>query len=356
MKQILLIMVGGTICTERSDKGTLKISEKADETLLDALWSFDPAYKNKVHFEVTPNLGILSENMTVDTWNRILEEYRKNRHKCAYDGVIFAHGTDTLAYSAALFSQILMDAELPVFFVSSNAKLASPRANGAENFRYAVECILHGITPNVYATYKNISDETMYLHLASRLTQCPAYSEDFKSEGMMKMPKPESEDFAAFLEEVNRLYPRKNNVPTLDSMGNWHLENTVLKLQPYVGLDYSVFCYDKYRAILHGTYHSGTASAARDKTDAFSVYSVLYMLYAAKNADVYLSPARKEGEVYDSVREIYENGARIQFLYGLTEEAAYAKLLLAYSVFQTADERKMFINTDRNYETVYSAK
>jgi len=349
MKNILLIPVGGTICTEKSDKGTLSINENAEALILDTLWRADAGYKEKVHFTVTENLGILSESMTVDKWNRMLGTYREYIKRERYDGVIFAHGTDTLAYSAALFSFILCDAPVPVFFVSSNARLSSPRANGGENFRFAVDSILAGISPNIYVPYKNISDQEMYLHLASRLKQCAPYSEDFESEGMLRQEK-KGEAY----EVMQDPFPGCKKTPLFESLGKWQLKNTVLKLTPYVGLDYDAIAFESFRAVLHTTYHSGTVSADRAAENGnFSRYSVLHILSKTNHTDIYLSPAKKEGEIYDSVREIYENGEKIRFLYGMTEEAAYAKLLLAYSVYESPEKRQKCINTECNFEYCY---
>jgi hypothetical protein len=108
--------------------------------------------------------------------------------------------------------------------------------------------------------------------------------------------------------------------------------------------------------VLHGTYHSGTACA--EKTESCSYYgegSVLYMLDKCKecNVDVYFSPSKKEGEVYDTVRIIgSHNNNQIKFLYGTTLEAAYAKLLIAYSVFENNDKINEFINGEINFEIV----
>ena len=179
MKKILLILVGGTICTSLNEHGTLSISEGAGLSLIENFRDSNSPFKNDVQITPTENLFILSENMSIPNWNRMLDAYRKYITTDDFDGVIFGHGTDTLAYSTALFSQILAGTDIPVFFVSSNARLDSERANGNDNFRYAVELICKGIEPNVYATYKNISDGRMYLHLGSHLEQCKNYSEDF---------------------------------------------------------------------------------------------------------------------------------------------------------------------------------
>jgi L-asparaginase len=149
MKKILLILVGGTICTALNEKGTLSISEGAGLSLIDNFKGSDSPYRNDVEIIPTENLFILSENMSIPNWNLMLDTYRKHIKSDKFDGVIFAHGTDTLAYSTALFSLALSSTDIPVFFVSSNARLDSKRANGNDNFRYAIELICKGIEPNV---------------------------------------------------------------------------------------------------------------------------------------------------------------------------------------------------------------
>lgn len=336
MKKILLILVGGTICTSLNEYGTLSISEGAGVRLVENFKSSDSPFRNDVEIITTENLFILSENMSINNWNVIIDTYRKYINTDSFDGVIFAHGTDTLAYSTALFSLILANTDIPVFFVSSNARLDSERANGNDNFKYAVELICEGIEPDVYATYKNISDGRMYLHLGSRLEQCKNYSEDFFSNGAIDITESSAE----------ALKTKKEKSPLIDINGDWHLENKVLLITPYVGLDYNSFNYSKFSAILHGTYHSGTAC-----TEPYNESSILYLMDSSTkekpDIDIYLSPSKNEGERYDTVRVIGNhevNNKKIHFLYGATIEYAYAKLLLAYSLFKEKNDIEKFIN------------
>lgn len=339
MKKILLILVGGTICTALNEHGTLSISEGAGLKLIENFKNSDSPFKNEVQITPTENLFILSENMSIPYWNLIIDTYRKYINTDSFDGVIFAHGTDTLAYSTALFSLALANTDIPVFFVSSNARLDSERANGNDNFRVAIELICKDIEPNVYATYKNISDGRMYLHLGSRLRQCANYSEDFFSEGAIDITEMSDKK----LNEIKEKYPPKEKSPLIDINGDWHLNNCVLKIDAYVGLDYDSFNYGKFSAILHGTYHSGTACAEPYES------SVLYLTDLCKkenpDIDIYLSPSKNEGEIYDTVRVIGSHkGNKINFLYGSTTEYTYAKLVLAYSVFKDKKDIEKFIN------------
>ena len=347
MKNILLILVGGTICTALNEQGTLSISEGAGVKLVENFKNSDSTFKDKLEIKATENLFILSENMSIPNWNLMLDTYRKHINTDSFDGVIFAHGTDTLAYSTSLFSLILANTDIPVFFVSSNARLDSERANGNDNFRYAVELICKGIEPNVYATYKNISDNRMYLHLGSRLEQCKNYSEDFFSEGAIDITDISDET----LKTIKETYPKKEKSPLININDDCHLKNCVLMINPYVGLDYDSFSYSRFSAILHGTYHSGTACAEPYEN------SVLHLMDLCEkenpDIDIYLSPSKNSGEIYDTVRVIDSHKAhqkKINFLYGCTNETAYAKLVLAYSIWEEKKDIEKFINTNINFE------
>ncbi|MBR4072927.1 MAG: asparaginase [Clostridia bacterium] len=360
MKNILLILVGGTICTELNEKGNLSVSEKAGVLLKTNFENSDSIYANKVHIDLSKNLYILSENMTIDKWNLIIDTYRQYTRNKHYDGIIFAHGTDTLAYSAALFSQLLAGTDIPVFFVSANERLESERTNGNANFRCAVECICRGISPNIYVTYMNLSDKQMYLHIASRLCQCPNYSEDFHSVGELNISDISEDNYYNYFETIKKLYPTDNRKPLIDIYGNWKLKQCILMIEPYVGINYAAFDYKKYSAVLHGTFHSGTACAEITESDKnYGENSILYMIdrcaEGTKSVDTYLSPSILKGGTYETVPLIGQhtaNGKKIKFLYGFTKEMAYAKLLIAYSLFEDQADRRNFIETECNFEMI----
>lgn len=339
MKEILIIPVGGTICTSLSSEGTLKIDGKAGSLLVESYLKSDSPYVGDVNFTLAENLYILSENMTIEKWNLIIETYRKHSSCKEYDGVILAHGTDSLAYSAALFSVLLENTKMPVFFVSSNERLESARANGNDNFRCAVECIAENITPDVYVPYKNLSDGKMLLHRGRTIEQCKNYSEDFYSRGSIDIS--EVSDLSTIKKSE-----RKNAVSIY---GDWLLKNCVLMIEPYVGVNYDAYDYSKFSAVLHGTYHSGTACSEKSKHwDNYGINSVLHMIDMCidKNIDVYFSPARLVGELYETVPTIKNHRSGeidVNFMYGETKEYIYAKLVVAYSVFNDKEKIKSFM-------------
>ena len=342
MKNILLILVGGTICTKLNMEGSLTVSDKAGLWLAENFYNNNPQYKELVNFDLTENLLILSENMTIDKWNIIKDVYVSRTKEKEYDGVIFVHGTDTLAYSASLFSMLLSNVHFPVFFVSSNARLDRENSNGNDNFRCAVECIYKGIEPNVYVAYKNISDNQMYIHLGSRIKQCENYSEDFFSKGAVKY----SENV---IENIKRQYPsgkRKSFINIEDIT----LKENVLMINPYVGMTYDAYNYSLFKAVLHGSFHSGTACTEKNTySENYGKNSILYMIDKCNSfgVDIYISPSTLNGEIYETVGIINKHCKTTKFMYGCTAETAYTKLLIAYSL---DINREKFIETELNFE------
>ena len=338
---ILLVLTGGTICTSVRDGLRSPDTDAASLRLVEEFQNSASPFAHGVRFTVGERFHMLSENMTVAVWNR-LADYLKTVDFTAYDGIIVAHGTDTLAYTSSMFALLLAGIDIPVIFVSSNAPLeyGDARANGAANFRAAVECIGYGIAPGVYATYRNVTDGKTYLHMGARLKQCGDYSEDFHSAGALDITNLSAETLSGFPDALPLARPLLE-LPELSP-----LSDCVLNIRPYVGIRYDAYRVENFRAVLHGAYHSGTACANAD-----GAASILYLLDACADAgtELYLSPARSQGELYDTVPVMLNhvrNGRKIIPLHGMTEETAYCKLTLWHSCAAVRERVPDFLTCD----------
>ena len=338
--KILVILTGGTICSATDEKG-LRYSNAENVKIIGHYRNSDSPFSGKVDFDKEIPLDTLSENMTVDKWNALLEALKAVSYG-DYKGIIILHGTDTLAYTASLLAITLAGIPVPVCMVSSQLPLDHKDSNGHANFRAAAELILNGIAPNVYAVYRNM-DGVMYLHYGARLLQCANYSDDFFSRGMMPVSG-ENASFEGTPFRTNSLYLRK--------MGK--LTPCVLKIVPYVGMDYSAFNLDGIKAIVHGTYHSQSVCVERSKgTGDYGSCSVLHLLDRCKekNIPVFLTPCSPEAAKYESTGDAVENGA--SHIYGTTNEMAYVKVLVACALGYGHAELEKFIAEDINGEFVY---
>lgn len=335
-KKILIVLTGGTICsTIKEDVRTLD-ADFAKIALVSSFLNSDSPLRDEIEFEIGENFNTLSENMTIEKWNQILTYFR-NVDFDSYDGVVIAHGTDTLAYTSSLLSVLLKGIRIPFFLVSSNAplELSEEKANGYINFKCAIECIGYGIKPGVYVPYRNVEDHKLYLHLGSRLSQSRNYSEDFYSVGSISVEEL-NEDIVL---QINNGFSTNTyeEEPLLFRKSGHELSDCVLRIDPYVGVNYDAYHYDQYKAVLHGSYHSGTACVEKTAVNPeYSAHSILYLLDKCSDigVDVYVAPMKAEGDVYDTVPIMLRHersGKHIIPLYGFTMEMAYVKLLIIYS-------------------------
>jgi len=272
-------------------------------------------------------LSILSENITPTHWNRLLGALQPVLRECssAYEGIVITHGTDTLAYTAALLDQRLAGVSLPIVLVSSQLPLQDPAADGVDNLAAAVDFIADTHTPGVFVACRSKNGGSA-IHRGISLRQCDTVTDQFASFGP---------PFGTIVEHRFRpdRGPQLSAVPPL-SVPPGRLLPCVLPLTPVPGFDYrSVQLTNDVRAVLHGAYHSGTACVEDGKHSPYSLLSLAEHC-RERGIPLFLAPIRRE--VYATSRELRRAG--IYPLYGLSYEAAYTRLLIAFSCCADAAE------------------
>ena len=123
MPNILLLLTGGTICSRANASGR-NFSDQATAApqLIEQFQRSASPYAQTARFHSLAPLDILSENMTLPHWDKLLDCLRQVRWS-DYQGLVIAHGTDTLAYTACLLALALNHPPLPVLLVSSDYNL-----------------------------------------------------------------------------------------------------------------------------------------------------------------------------------------------------------------------------------------
>lgn len=342
MKQILTVYTGGTIGSAPDGEKRALNPTLAKRAIAANFSEGDSRYADLSaqlfrDSEFSEDLQTLSESMTQKKLGHIIRHIR-SFDLSQYAGVIVLHGTDTLAYTAALFSLLFSDTPVPIMLVSGNRPPMDAETNANANFRAAAELIMDGIAPNVYVPYQNTDTDrgTVQIHLAATLMQCPNYSENFCNASVRKvftlsfakMPDRELLDACKRLsEERSAVYAEKlqkiNNVP----------QNRVLLLHPYTGLDYARISLRGISAVVHGTYHSGTVCVERNKEgEPYSSRSILSLSDRCREREIplFLSPCKLDGEQYSSAYDAVRNGGAIPL--GMTAEAAYGKALVGVAM------------------------
>lgn len=357
-EKILVVLTGGTICSEADDNNENQSSaENASKKIISSFKKSKSPFANVVDFD-TRSLSedILSENMTISVWNELIDIFRDKSIWTIYKGIIVLHGTDTLAYTSSLLALILAGAPIPVCMVSAQLDLSHKETNGFANFNASVELIMNGIAPNVYVVYRNMIDSRnsydsngeLLVHYGSHVLQCTNYNHNFYSEDAEKIIDKNNAKLQGRAFETNSFL--------IDKISK--LSDEVMLIQAYVGLKYSRLNLTGVKAIVHGTYHSDTVCVERKRpnetNDNYTDSSILYLLKKAKelNIPVIISPCNKDAYTYTSTGDALRNGAK--GIFGTTLETAYAKTVIGIALGLESKKLMDFLNEKVNLEFVYT--
>lgn len=132
-KKVLFIATGGTIASKKSNNG-LKPQITPDELL-----EYIPQVREICEFEAIQLLNLDSSNMEPKHWKMMVHAIRE--HYEDFDGFVIAHGTDTMAYTAAALSYMIQNSEKPVVITGAqkpiDLEITDAKSNLIDSFLYA---------------------------------------------------------------------------------------------------------------------------------------------------------------------------------------------------------------------------
>lgn len=142
MKKILLIATGGTIASKKTESGL------TPQILPNELISFIPSLKDICEVDTLQLLNLDSSNMEPKHWILMVQCIQENYEK--YDGFVIAHGTDTMAYTAAGLSYMVQNSRKPIVITGSqkpiNMDITDAKTNLLDSFTYAADDKSQGIS------------------------------------------------------------------------------------------------------------------------------------------------------------------------------------------------------------------
>ncbi len=284
--KILVIFTGGTIGSAKSG-GWVAPDEKTKYILID---SYKNADEKGVEFVARSPYTILSEQLSGKELSLLCGAVAEGI--CGgFDGIIVAHGTDTLQYSAAAVALALGGDSIPVVFVSSGYPLEDSRANGKINFEAAVEFIRAKGGKGVFVSYANSLGGEVDIHHAARCLRHPELSDKVFSLG---------EPYARYEKGVVSLCEGYAAPKMGEPLGKVEFcENPgilTVAVNPADGYNY---CLDGIKAVVLLPYHSGTLNTASNRFVDFCRRA------KEKGIPVFL-PDIPTGAAYESMKA-YEN-------------------------------------------------
>lgn len=195
-RQLLVLYTGGTIGMQMSTAGLAPASGfearmRTQQALQDQplpQWQFR---------ELLPPID--SANMQQSNWLAMVAAIRAGVEQDGCDGVLLLHGTDTLAYSAAALSFLLLGLPVPVVLSGSMLPAGAEGSDAWGNLFGAMSALHDGIAPGVHLYFNGAllhgarvsklrSDAFDAFHVLPRLRQSPR-AEDIPASLDFRQPR-----------------------------------------------------------------------------------------------------------------------------------------------------------------------
>jgi glutamyl-tRNA(Gln) amidotransferase subunit D len=136
------------------------------------LYSVVPELAEIAQIDAQILFSIFSENITVQQWEEIAKSIA-SLASSEVDGVVIAHGTDTMGYTAAALSFALQDLPFPVVLVGAQRSADRPSSDAATNLIGAVSAAAKGQFAEVtIAMHETMSDESIVFHKGTKVRKC----------------------------------------------------------------------------------------------------------------------------------------------------------------------------------------
>ncbi len=332
-KQILMVFTGGTI-SSRIHKKAIELGT-APYTLLELKKRIPDTY------DIIEPISVFSENITPEMYrvlfNAIDKAFSPNRH-C---GILIAHGTDTMAYTAQLANLFFAKYTVPVVLFGSKRPPDDPESDAQTNFKAALT-LVSSVEKGIFVV-SQASDGKVYVHHAAWVQSADVRTDDFSSfrnrfagkivRGAF-VPIP---DFTA-----PPVFPAASSaLPKIRKLATLPTERTVLCIPAYCCAGYEMIQagMPSFTYVLVQPYHSGTANALSGDNP----YSLLFLKRAcdSKGKRIFLGPYDTGKPLYSSSQALLQAG--ITPVPDMPFETAWAILMLC---------TWLGINPDKFFSTV----
>ena len=314
--RICVIFTGGTIGSYSSGN-VVDLNPESGSLLLE---KYRGRFGNSVAFDELRPLNILSENMQpadLETMADCIRAVDKN----AYDGIILTHGTDTLCFTANLFSQIFCDISIPLVLVSALYPLDDDRSRGVENFAGAVTFIQSADYGGVFVSFENHS-ENCKIHLASRLISASQINGEYES--ILNVPYGEIRGWR-FVYNDNEKNPTPSDLRRpRKPCEAVRLCTDLVTIQAHslLNFDYYRFNEVKPKAVMVQLYHSGTVCTEGDEANFKNFLAYCKGL----GIEVVIATVDSKARTYGSAQGLQD---MCTVAYDISFEMATVKALLA---------------------------
>jgi len=206
LPKVSVISTGGTIASRVDYRtGAVRPALSASD-----LYSVVPELSEIAGVDAKILFSLFSENITPKHWSEtakaVAEEIKEGTA-----GVVVAHGTDTLGYTAAALSFALQDLPVPVIIVGSQRSADRPSSDAATNLVGAVRAAAEAPFAEVaVAMHETVSDRSIAFHRGTKVRKCHTSRRDtFKSINTKPLARVEDEKITMLVQDYEKRNPNR---------------------------------------------------------------------------------------------------------------------------------------------------
>jgi glutamyl-tRNA(Gln) amidotransferase subunit D len=178
LPKVVIMSTGGTIASRVDYRtGAVRSALSASD-----LYGVVPELSDIARIETEIIFSLYSENITPKHWTELAKKIA-NKIQQGANGVVIAHGTDTMAYTAAALSFALQNPPVPIILVGAQRSSDRPSSDAATNLIGVVEAAARAPFAEVaLAMHQTISDTAIVFHRGTKVRKCHTSRRDtFKS-------------------------------------------------------------------------------------------------------------------------------------------------------------------------------
>lgn len=333
LPRVVILSTGGTIASRVDYRtGAVRAALSASD-----LYGVVPELADIAQVKTEIVFSLYSENITQNHWSQLARKVAEHIIQGA-DGVVIAHGTDTMAYTAAALSFALQNLPVPVILVGAQRSSDRPSSDAATNLIAAVEVAARAPFAEVaIAMHETLSDSAITVNRGTKVRKCHTSRRDtFKPVNTTPMAKIENQKTVM----LTKNYQKRDAKKTLVLKPKF--SNKVGLMKFYPGIDPQIIEYYTNKGckgiLLEG---SGLGHVSKQCFSAIEKAIKAGVIVGLASQCIW---GRVNMNVYDTGRDLLALG--VIPLEDMFPETALVKLMWVLAQTKNPEEAKILLKTN----------
>jgi len=333
LPKVVIMSTGGTIASRVDYRtGAVRSALSASD-----LYGVVPELASIAQVDTQILFSLYSENIMQKHWTEIASTAARHIGQGA-NGIIIAHGTDTMAYTAAALSFALQNLPVPVILVGAQRSSDRPSSDAATNLISAAKAAAQGpFAEIVVAMHETVADASIIFNRGTKVRKCHTSRRDtFRPVNASPIARATEQELVMLTSEY------KERDTTRKLVLKPEFSNKVALVKFYPGLDPSVIDWYAERDV-KGILLEGTGLGHVSKTCFDAIRNAINhnVLVALASQCIW---GRVNMNVYDTGRDLLSMG--VVPTDDMFPETALVKLMWVFGQTKDTEEAKRLLQTN----------